>query len=1047
MDADHGLLFGLLVRQGLRIDDALIADAFAAWTQKPEGSFRDYLGRRAWLSEQAQQEVGRVLERALRKHGQDPQVALNAILEADRTRCLGKLAAGPEQTLDQVPQVTPLPETGATLVQTGPGSMRAGPDKGFPALRERYTRLRLYAEGGLGRVFVARDQDLQREVALKEVRPGLADNPHVRQRFLREAQVTGQLEHPNIVPVYELVCRTTGEEPFYVMRLVRGQTLDGAIEAYQQRRAAHKDDPLELRRLLAAFSTVCQALGYAHSRGVLHRDLKPENIVLGDFGEVVVLDWGLARVRGEPSPGEDQPGPIAAPAGTGHTEAGSLLGTPSYMAPEQALVRLDLVDERTDIYGLGGILFTILTGQAPHADACDSHTLAERAQGPSPRTRALNPAAPPALDAICAQAMAVDRAERYPSAAALAEDVQRYLADEPVSAWREPRLTRAARWMRRHRTGVLAGIAAVTVAAVCLATTSVLLLAANREVERQRDGARTHFQMAREAVDQFHTKVSDNPELKSRGLEFLRRDLLESAAAFYQRFVREEAGDGAVKSDQGLALLQLGDLYRSLGRRDRAEETYREALRIFQALGAADPTALDPQVSLADTYRSLGVLCASQSRSAEAEQAFQASLAACRPLLQTRPGQRHVLRALAAGYQELAIFYVAADRNGEAEAAFDQALKGWRQFVAEYPQDTDYQQDLAATLLDLGILYATTGRRERAEAPYQEARELAQSLVVAIPNRPEFQSLLADVLNSLAQIYSETSRPGPAAQAFEQARAQYQRLVEAHPHVAGYQADLATANNNLGVFYRNEGRDDLAEPYYRAAQETYQRLVDAYPQVTGYTVSLGGAQFNRGNLSCDLGQQAEALTWFARSRATLEGVLKKEPRQALANAFLPLAYGGEALALARLQRHAEAARSLQAAFKLCPGRAPADLKYFRVLVEALAGRHAPAVAEANDAAKDPELTSRQLVGLAGACALAAEAVARDTQLLATQGKRLREEYAVQAMALLRKARAAGYFKAGPTIDQLGQSPDLAALRPRADFQQFVRELNGRTGSQ
>jgi eukaryotic-like serine/threonine-protein kinase len=285
------------------------------------------------------------------------------------------------------------------------------------------------------------------------------------------------------VPVYELSRRPEDDQPFYTMRFVRGRTLREAIVEHHARRAAGETDPVERLKLLQAFVNVCQATGYAHSRGVVHRDLKPENVVLGGFGEVVVLDWGLARMVDCPESDDVRPPglTVSAEARADATLAGTQLGTPTYMAPEQAEGRLDLIDARTDVYGLGGILFEILTGRAPHEGTDAIDILRRVATGPTPRAKAVDPAVPPALDAIAARAMARVRAERYARAADLAEDVQRWLADEPVSAYPEPWSQRIARWTRRHRAAV---IAASLVALILTATTWVGVSLHNRQLQQ-----------------------------------------------------------------------------------------------------------------------------------------------------------------------------------------------------------------------------------------------------------------------------------------------------------------------------------------------------------------------------------------------------------------------------------------------------------------------------------------------------------------------------------------------------------------------------------
>src|SRR5262245_18983363 len=188
------------------------------------------------------------------------------------------------------------------------------------------------------------------------------------------------------------------------MRLVKGQTLREDIAEYHAKRKCGQEDALFRPRLLQAFMSVCQAINFAHSHGVIHRDLKPDNVILGRFGEVVVLDWGLAKVMGRPEENATHIG-TDDEARPGLTQAGQGLGTPAYMAPEQAEGRLDLIDRRTDIYGLGAILFEVLTGQAPHRGPGTAELLRRIAQGPTPLARSVEPSAPPALEAVCGRAM------------------------------------------------------------------------------------------------------------------------------------------------------------------------------------------------------------------------------------------------------------------------------------------------------------------------------------------------------------------------------------------------------------------------------------------------------------------------------------------------------------------------------------------------------------------------------------------------------------------------------------------------------------------
>ena len=318
----------------------------------------------------------------------------------------------------------------------------------------RYSLTRLHAEGGLGRIWVARDGSLERDVALKELKPQTAQDAGAWRRFLREAQVTGQLEHPNIVPVYEWNPSGEDRTPFYTMRLVKGKTLREAVAQYHDRRRAKQSDPLDLPRLLQAFVNVCQAISYAHSRGVIHRDLKPDNIILGDFGEVLVLDWGLAKTRRGDVSSAPAAGPAEATMAADLTTLGVVVGTPAYMAPEQAAAHAEQVDERTDVFGLGAVLFEILTGRPPRGGSNVHAIIEDAVRRPVMRARQALPEVPAALDAVCAKALALAPGDRYPAAVDLAQEVQRYLADEPTTAFRESWTRQGARWARKHRTTV-----------------------------------------------------------------------------------------------------------------------------------------------------------------------------------------------------------------------------------------------------------------------------------------------------------------------------------------------------------------------------------------------------------------------------------------------------------------------------------------------------------------------------------------------------------------------------------------------------------------
>jgi tetratricopeptide (TPR) repeat protein len=477
-----------------------------------------------------------------------------------------------------------------------------------------FTDLAAHARGGLGDVFRGTDPDLNRTVALKCLQERHAENPDSRRRFLLEAEITARLEHPGVVPIYELL--NPNDRPAYAMRFVEGQTLAEAIKAYH----AGATDPVTFRRLLLSFLQVCNTVAYAHSRGVIHRDLKPANIMLGKFGETLLLDWGLAKVvgRDEDACGE----PLETPESEhGATIIGSAIGTPSYMSPEQAAGKWDEVAEPSDVYSLGAVLYTILTGRSAVERDRWPEMRDRIERGDFPRPRQVKPEVPRPLEAICLKAMAVDPAARYPSAEALAADVEHWMADEPVAAWREPATARARRWMRRHRTLVSALSVLLVAAVVGLSAGAVLLERARVETVHQRQAADTARRKA-EALNRFLIddllKQAD-PMNNPLGDRITVRELLDKSA---DRLDNQMSLAGQPEIEAELRAV-IGHAYEYLSVFDKAERHYRRALDLRAVLhGHSDPGTLAVRNRYVFAY-------VAQGRRPEAESLAQAALADC----------------------------------------------------------------------------------------------------------------------------------------------------------------------------------------------------------------------------------------------------------------------------------------------------------------------------------------------------------------------------------------------------------------------------------
>ena len=363
------------------------------------------------------------------------------------------------------------------------------------------------------------------------------DSPAGR-RFLLEAEVTSQLEHPGIAPVHGRG-NTDDGRPFYTMRFIEGETLQDATRRFHAPAGvAAGARNVEQRRLLRAFVTVCETVAYAHSRGVIHRDLKPSNVMVGPFAEVLVMDWGLAKQMGNtdwvtqkgrptvvqsetepkaPLSERDTPGNSPNTPLVDLTVYGRAKGSPSFMSPEQARGEWDRVGPASDVYSLGSTLFYLLTGRVPYDGRTSAEVVAKVKEGEFASPRSLSGEVPAALDAVCRKAMAFDPANRYPTAQSLADDIERWLADEAVSAWTEPFAVRVRRWARRHRTIVTATSAALAVGFVLLAAAGYRLDRKNRDLDKANtdlsQAQQLEVGLRKQADERFQIALESNAHL------------------------------------------------------------------------------------------------------------------------------------------------------------------------------------------------------------------------------------------------------------------------------------------------------------------------------------------------------------------------------------------------------------------------------------------------------------------------------------------------------------------------------------------------------
>ena len=373
---------------------------------------------------------------------------------------------------------------------------------------------------------------------------------------------------------------------------------------------------------------------------MLHRDLKPGNIMLGKYGETLVVDWGLAKTLGSreqvPAQGTLDDHTLVPQSGSDvrGTEFGARLGTPAYMSPEQAAGRIAELGPASDVYSLGTTLYCLLTGRAPFTDTDIADLLRKVERGDFPPPRKLENWIDPALEAICLKAMATDPAQRYRTPRTLADDLEHWLADEPVSAWREPLVRRLRRWGRRHRL-VVTGLAATLLVAVAALAVGNLLVA------RQRDIAERNLAFARTVVDEMYTGVADKLDDQEQ-MDDYQREILEKALKFYERFALPQSRHPQVRLEAARAGMRVGSIRSRLGQTEAAEEAYRRAVEDLSGLVSDHPDAPVHRDALAQAHQELSVVFFNQLHWDQSEREIKAAAALWEALVREQPeGGRH----------------------------------------------------------------------------------------------------------------------------------------------------------------------------------------------------------------------------------------------------------------------------------------------------------------------------------------------------------------------------------------------------------------------
>ncbi|MGO8751104.1 MAG: serine/threonine-protein kinase [Thermoguttaceae bacterium] len=858
---ERNLLFAVLALQNelAKPDDVL--SAMQAWVAAKHRSLGELLVERGALDPEHRRLLDALIEAQLARHGNAEQ-SLVALDPSNRARQLLAKVADP----DVQASLAALPANSGPETTLDYRPTEAGP---------RYRVLRPHAEGGLGEVFVAEDQELHREVALKEIKKEHAQRADSRSRFILEAEITGGLEHPGIVPVYGLGTYGDGR-PFYAMRFIKGDNLKAAIQRFHGAESVGFDS-LEFRQLLGRFVDVCQAVGYAHSRGVLHRDLKPGNIMLGKFGETLVVDWGLAKVVGRSDGdggGAREEATLRPSSGSLYAEtvAGSAIGTPAFMSPEQAEGKVEELGPATDVYSLGATLYMLLTNKPPF-EGNVAEVLEQVRQGSWAPPRTVIASVPSALDAICRKAMALKPEDRYGSPMELAEEVEHWLADEPVGAYKEPVRARLQRWMRKRPKRVTAAAVLLLATVVGLTIGTVMLEQSRRlvdeqrqraednfaEAEKQRQLANENFQAARETVDTYLTKVSEEKLLQEPRLLRLRKELLSLALDYYQNFINQRADDPSVRKELADAHIRAGCIYREAytgsdekeGSK-RGGELIARGVVLYEELVREKPRDRELRVGLAKNLHELeGVHWV--------EREYQAGLASTNRAIELweqlrteEPSNVVFGRALGGSYSCRSLMKRdTLDREGQA-ADIQRAVEVIQETLTIAPDDE-------ATLRELASAYRRSNRLDFHLEGVRISRQLAKSAnlhdLSPLAKRFELTGALGNAGGTFA---FDLGQPGKA-EPFLQESVELIRESKRQSPESNYEiSDFVTVAGNLGETLSLQGK---TQPASRVLKETISGMEELKRRnfSQGSQDNPSWFRYIQGCLECETGDLSTGL--------------------------------------------------------------------------------------------------------------------------------------------------------------------------------------------
>lgn len=756
------------------------------------------------------------------------------------------------------PWVEPLP----TLIQRSEIETDEVP-AAEPANIGSYEIVRELARGGMGVVYLARRHDLDREVALKMIHAGAHAGNEAIRRFRLEAEAISRLEHPNIVRIYDL-----GEHDarmYLVLEYVPGPNLLRRISGKPQ-------PPLSAARLVA---TLARAMVFVHARGIVHRDLTPANVLLSrppgaaestaddeDLTRLTpkITDFGLAKRLDDESSG---------------TRTGMVMGTPSYMSPEQAAGGRTNIGVASDIYALGAILYELLCGRPPFVGESALATLEQVLQVDPVSPRRLQPRVPRDLETICLRCLEKDPRARYPDATQLADDLERFLRGEPIRARPVGPLQRGWRWGKRRP----AAAALIGLSLMCAVMLSAGGWWSNMRITMERDRAEQNFRQALRAIDEMLTQVGSETLAFEPRMDERRRALLRRALELYQEFLAERGADDRLIWETAHAYRRIGDIERWLGEFPDSRVAYTNALQLFERIDAAQPNSAVHRRWQAYCQNYLGEACRASSDTEAARRAYQRASQLSQALAKEHPQVTAYAQEFARAQYNLGILHRETGHAGEAETAMLASLAELHRLSAADADDASLKQETARAQLNLGPVYRVLGRPDEAIERYAEALRLFDELVAADPQRPEYRLELAVALANCGNARASLSNPRDALMDYERAASLLSKLMADHPSVPTLRQEMANTCNSMAAARTAVGELEAAESDWAEAVRLLRGLMEDFPELPSYQGDLGMSIGNLGWAEAEQKQFTDAREHLREGIEHLVHALQMNPRQ------------------------------------------------------------------------------------------------------------------------------------------------------------------------